>query len=49
MTRVFHYAGYKPVPPGYFAYAGRRTELNTSALNQLARARFAAAGRARRY
>ncbi|MGI8411308.1 MAG: multicopper oxidase family protein [Solirubrobacteraceae bacterium] len=25
MTRVFHYAGYKPVPPGYFAYAGQNS------------------------
>ncbi len=22
MTRIFHYAGYRPVPPGYFRYGG---------------------------
>ncbi len=25
MTRVFHYAGYKPVPSGYFSYAGQNS------------------------
>lgn len=25
MTRVFHYAGFKPVPPGYFSYAGQNS------------------------